>query len=107
MSVHTCGTVLPTTVGDYVEHLAACPETNPELQAWLRAIVEAVAYEVSRETPHETTETRDLTPAEMAAMWRDGKPGGVSLRDIAAIAHGVAPETVRRRIAKWKREGGA
>ena len=49
----------------------------------------------------------DLTPAEMAAMWRDGKPGGVSLRDIAAIAHGVAPETVRRRIAKLKREGGA
>ena len=47
MSTHTCGTVLPTTVGPHVEHLAACPETNRELRDWLRAIVSAVHYEAA------------------------------------------------------------
>jgi hypothetical protein len=97
---HTCGTTLPADVGTYVRHLASCPETHDEIGAWCRAIVLAVDHEASRETPTETRKTRDLTPAEMADMHRDGE--GDSLRDIAAVA-GVAPETVRRRIAKHKR----
>lgn len=101
---HSCGSTIPPDVGAYVRHLASCPKTHEEIGSWCRAIVTTVDYEARQsETP---TETRDLTPAEMADMWRDGKPGGVSLRDIAAIAHGIAPETVRRRINKWKRENG-
>lgn len=95
---NTCGTSLPADVGALVEHLAACPKTDRELGMVCRRLIQTVSevtrktQVVSTETP---TETRDLTPAEMAAMKRDGK----SLRDIAAVS-GVAPETVRRRIAK-------
>jgi hypothetical protein len=97
---HTCGATIPADVGTYVRHLASCPETHEEIGAWCRAIVKTVDYEAAlSETP---TVPRDstLTPAEMADMHRDGE--GDSLRVIAAIA-GVAPETVRRRIAKHKR----
>jgi hypothetical protein len=101
---HSCGSAIPPDVGTYVRHLASCPKTQTQVAAWSHAIVTSVDYELAKsETP---TETRDLTPAEMADMWRDGKPEGVSLRVIAAIAHGIAPETVRRRIAKWKKENG-
>lgn len=96
---HSCGSTIPPNVETYVRHLASCPEAHEEIGSWCRAIVTAVDYEARQaETP---TETRDLTPAEMASMRYAGK----SLRDIAAIA-GVAPEMVRRRIAKWKTEGG-
>lgn len=104
---HTCGSVIPPDIETYVRHLASCPDSGREISAWCHAIVRSVAHEKAQgETAETPTETRDLTPAEMAAMWRDGKPGGVSLRVIAAIAHGIAPETVRRRINKWKRENG-
>ena len=93
MSKHSCGTTLPNDVGDHVKHLAACPKTNPELAGWLRAIVKAVEHDAALgETP---TETRDVSPSDMAAMRDTGK----SLREIAAVS-GVAPETVRRRIAR-------
>lgn len=105
---HTCGTSVPATIAARVVHLATCPETRPELAAWCRAIVDDVARDAAQnETPDETptvsrdtTETRALSPAEMHAMHRDGD--GDSLRDIARLA-GVAPETVRRRIAKHKK----
>lgn len=105
MITHTCGSVIPADVGTYVRHLASCPKTKDEIKAWCGAVVSAVEYEVALdETPPETaTETRHLTPAEMAAMHRDAEPGGKSLRDIGRLA-GVAPETVRRRIAKHKRD---
>lgn len=96
---HTCGSVIPPDIETYVRHLASCPDSGREISAWCHAIVRSVAHEQEH---GETAETRDLTPAEMHAMRYAGK----SLRDIAAIA-GVAPETVRRRIAKWKREGGS
>jgi hypothetical protein len=95
---HRCGTTIPADIETYVRHLASCPETQDGTAGVCQAIVNAVVHEAALiET---SRETRDLTPAEMAGMWRDGE--GDSLRDIAAIA-GVAPETVRRRIAKWKR----
>jgi len=101
VNVHTCGHPVLADVTAVVEHLAHCPETQPEMGAMCRAIVAHVAAaSVSVPASRDTTETRHLTPAEMHAMHRDGE--GDSLRDIAAIA-GVAPETVRRRIAKWKR----
>lgn len=104
---HTCGSVIPPDIETYVRHLASCPDSGREIAAWCHAIVSSVAYERAHgETAETPTETRDLTPAEMAAMYRDGTAMGKSLRDIAAIA-GVAPETVRRRIAKHKREGGS
>lgn len=100
---HTCGSVIPPDIETYVRHLASCPDSGREIAAWCHAIVRSVAHEKAHgETPTETPETRDLTPAEMHAMHRDGD--GDSLRDIARLA-GVAPETVRRRIAKHKREG--
>jgi len=93
MIAHNCGTTLPTTVGGYVEHLAACTETMPQLRAWCRAIVSAVEQHTALdETPRET---RDVSPSEMAAM----RDAGKTLRDIAAVS-GVAPETVRRRLAR-------
>jgi hypothetical protein len=100
---HRCGTAIPADIETYVRHLASCPETHEEVGAWCQVIVNAVDHEAAKgETSRETAEARDLTPAEMDAMHRDGE--GDSLRVIAAIA-GVAPETVRRRIAKWKRGG--
>ena len=101
MITHRCGTTIPADVETYVRHLATCPETQGETGGVCQAIVTIVEREVAQgETP---TETRALTLAEMHAMHRDGE--GESLRHIAAIA-GVAPETVRRRIAKHKREAG-
>jgi DNA-directed RNA polymerase specialized sigma24 family protein len=100
MITHRCGTTIPADIETYVRHLAYCPETHDEIAGWCCAIVNAVDHEIA--LVETSRETRDLTPAEMAAMHRDGE--GDSLRDIAAIA-GVAPETVRRRIAKWKRGG--
>lgn len=100
---HPCGASLPADVGALVEHLAVCPKTDRELWLVCRRLIQTVSEAVRIETPtvsRDTTETRDLTPAEMHAMHRDGE--GDSLRDIARLA-GVAPETVRRRIAKWKR----
>jgi DNA-binding CsgD family transcriptional regulator len=100
---HTCGSVIPPDIEAYVRHLASCPDSGREIAAWCHAIVRSVAHEKAHgETAETPTETRDLTPAEM----HDLRYAGKSLRDIAAIA-GVAPETVRRRIAKWKREGGS
>lgn len=105
---HPCGASIRADIGALVEHLAICPKTDRELWLVCRRLIqtlsEAARVETpvsrpSRKTPTETTETRDLTPAEMHAMHRDGE--GDSLRDIARLA-GVAPETVRRRIAKWK-----
>lgn len=103
MIKHACGSVIPPDIETYVRHLASCPDSGREISAWCHAIVRSVAHEQEHgETAETRTETRDLTPAEMHAMRYAGK----SLRDIGAIAQ-VAPETVRRRIAKWKREGGS
>ncbi|GAB3166734.1 hypothetical protein GCM10027059_26150 [Myceligenerans halotolerans] len=118
--MHTaCGTDLPADVATVTVHLAECPHVAPELAAWCRAIVSAVSDATDIETPpvspetpapsHETApvspETADetpqdaeaLTPARMAELW----DGDMSLRDIGVLA-GVAPETVRRRIARWR-----
>jgi primosomal protein N' len=109
---HPCGTPLPDgDVGALIEHLATCPETGRELAAWTRALVSAARGDVvstampravsrdvratrapSRKTP---AVSRETTTEEMAAM----RDAGKSLRDIAAVS-GVAPETVRRRLAR-------
>lgn len=117
MITHTCTATLPADVTALVEHLAYCPETPAELVSVCRDLIRTAAEGARIETrtvsqPSRTTPTdpptgkRDLTPAEMHAMHKDGAKDGVSLRGIGAIAQ-VAPETVRRRIAKWKREGGS
>ena len=97
MSVHTCGTTLPNTLGPRVEHLAACPETHDELRGSLAAVVSGLAYDVAKAKRDMAAVSRDLTPAEMAAM----RDAGKTYRDIAAVSR-VAPETVRRRIAKHR-----
>lgn len=113
MITHICTASLPADVTALVEHLADCTETPPELVSVCRDLIRTAAEGARIETrtvsqPSRTTPTdpptgkRDLTPAEMHAMRYAGK----SLRDIGAIAQ-VAPETVRRRIAKWKKEGGS
>lgn len=106
MITHTCAATLPADVTAIVEHLAYCPETPPELVSVCRDLIRTAAEgaRIETRTPNASpTETRDLTPAEMHAMHRDGE--GDSLRDIARLA-GVATETVRRRIKKWKKENG-
>lgn len=121
-----CGTELPTDVGAVVTHLAECPHGTPELSAWCRHIVSAVSRAADVETPAVSSETpvssdetppvspavssetretpgptpRDtapLTPARMAEL----RDGGMSLRDIAALA-GIGHETVRRHIARHR-----
>lgn len=54
--IHGCGTSVPTKVGDYVEHLATCPRTNPELRDWLVSIVNLVQYEAEAERSSKTVE---------------------------------------------------
>lgn len=105
MITHTCTATLPADVTALVEHLAYCPETPPELVSVCRDLIRTAAEgarietrAVSRPSRKTPTETRGLEPAEMAAMKRDGK----TLREIADVA-GVAPEMVRRRIAKHER----
>lgn len=116
MITHTCQASLAADVTALVEHLAYCPETPPELVSVCRDLIRTAAEGARIETravsqPSRTEPTdpptgkRDLTPAEMHAMHKDGAKDGVSLRDIGAIAR-VAPETVRRRINKWKAANG-
>lgn len=105
MIKHTCGSVIPPDIETYVRHLASCPDSGREISAWCHAIVRSVAHEQEHgetaETPTETpADSREMSASQMAAM----QDKGASLRGIAAAA-GVAPETVRRRIAKHKREG--
>lgn len=110
MIQHTCGAVLPATVGDFVQHLAACTKTRPAMRAWTREIVATVAAiaamdetpvspPVSPAVPRGVTKTcaesAELSPSDMAVLRDKGK----TLRDIAAVS-GVAPETVRRRLAR-------
>lgn len=139
MSTHTCGAVLPTTTGPFVEHLAACPDTTTEISAWCQALVKAAAYgsdlpersvlvsrdenetatrhDLSRETSErdkgktsvvsrDKNETRpvsrDMTASQMAVL----RDKGETLRAIAAAA-GVAPETVRRRLARHETQAQA
>lgn len=108
MIKHNCGSVIPPDIETYVRHLASCPDSGREIAAWCHAIVSSVAYEQAHgetaETPTETQAVSTTVPdIEELAILRDG---GMSYRDLANVA-GVAPETVRRRIAKHKREGGA
>ena len=103
---HNCGSVIPPDIETYVRHLASCPDSGREIAAWCHAIVSSVAYERAHgetgETPTETPAvSREMSASQMAAM----QDRGASLRGIAAAA-GVAPETVRRRIAKHERENG-
>jgi hypothetical protein len=105
MITHICHASLPADVTALVEHLAYCPETPPELASVCRDLVRTAAEGariearvVSVETP---TETREMAPSDMAAM----RGTGATYREIGARAR-VAPETVRRRIAKWKKENG-
>ena len=111
MIEHVCGAKIPATVGDFVEHIAVCPAGQPQLAAWARDVVQAVAVAaamdetvrraadvsapVSRDRGKTGAVSREMTASDMAAM----KRGGASLRDIAAVS-GVAPETVRRKIRR-------
>jgi hypothetical protein len=90
---HTCGATVPATVDAFVRHVAACPSTRPEMRAWSQEIVSRVdEIAAMDETP---AVSRDMSTSQMAAM----RDAGASLRGIAAAA-GVAPETVRRRLAR-------
>jgi DNA-directed RNA polymerase specialized sigma24 family protein len=102
---HTCKASLAADVTALVEHLAYCPETPPELVSVCRDLIRTAAEgarietrAVSTETP---TETREMTPSDMTAM----RDTGATYREIGDRA-GVAPETVRRRINKWKAANG-
>lgn len=118
-----CGTEHPAEVGAYVTHIAECPDAGAELGAWCRAIVSQVTLAalaetpdetpdetptVSPETPHETRETRDETPRDSTvpttARLAELRDSGMSLRDLAVLAD-IAPETVRRRIARHRAGG--
>lgn len=106
MITHTCAASLPADVTALVEHLAYCPETPPELVSVCRDLIRTAAEgarietrTVSVETP---AETREMTPSDMSAM----RDTGATYREIGDRAQ-VAPETVRRRITKWKAEGGS
>jgi hypothetical protein len=105
---HTCETSLPADVTALVEHLAYCAETPPELVSVCRDLIRTAAEGArieTRDVSRDTTETRVVSTVptiEETAILRDG---GMSYRDLSNLA-GVAPETVRRRIAKWKRENG-
>lgn len=130
--IHTCGADFPADVAAYVEHVAGCPDSGAEIGAWCRAIVSLVTAEAfaetpetpetpsetptvsgetpseTRETPSETRETatetpRDATPLTTARM-AELRDSGMSLRDLAALAD-IAPETVRRRIARHRAGG--
>lgn len=112
MISHTCGTQLPADVGALVEHLAECSKTDRELGLICRRLVQTVSEAVAAGTPtvsptvsRDTTET-DTGPFQMrTSRMVEMRDAGKSLRDIAAVS-GVAPETVRRRIAKHKKEAG-
>lgn len=93
MITHTCGSIIPPDIETYVRHLASCPETWDVAAGICQGIVNAVEHEVANgETSRKTRAvSRDISPARMQEM-----------RDVAEFA-GVAPETVRRRIKKWKR----
>lgn len=120
--IHTCGSDFPADVAAYVEHVAGCPDSGAEIGAWCRAIVSLVTAEalaetpetptetptVSPETPSETRETatetpRDTTPLTTARL-AELRDSGMSLRDLAVLAD-IAPETVRRRIARHRAGG--
>lgn len=127
--IHTCGADFPADVAAYVEHVAGCPDSGAEIGAWCRAIVSLVTAEAlaetpetptetptvspetpteTRETPSETRETasetpRDTTPLTTARM-AELRDSGMSLRDLAVLAD-IAPETVRRRIARHRAGG--
>lgn len=122
--IHTCGADFPADVGTYVEHVAECPQSGSELGAWCRAIVGHVTAEalaeadetpsetptVSPETPGETRETPTETPRDTTvpstARLAELRDSGMSLRDLAVLAD-IAPETVRRRIARHRAGGGS
>lgn len=101
---------MPADVTVVVVHLAECPHADAELGAWSRAIVSAVSNAADIETPAVSPETGDETrrdasetrlvlavpDIEELAILRGG---GMSYRGLANLA-GVAPETVRRRIAR-------
>jgi len=98
---HTlCGTTLRPDIGALVEHLAACPKTDRDLALICERLVQTVAEAtpVSRDATETPAVSREMTPSGMAAM----RATGATYREIADAAQ-VAPETVRRRIAKWKR----
>jgi len=117
MIQHTCGTTVPATIDAFVRHLAACTETDAGVAIVSQGIVsrvdeiaaldetQPVSVDVSPAVSRDSTATwavpSELTPARMAEL-HDG--GVASLRDMAAVVR-VAPETVRRRIAKHKAGG--
>lgn len=108
MIPHTCGALLPADVGALVEHLAACPNTEPGLAVICRRLVQTVSEATRDETPavsprvsRDADETRAVSSEMSASRMAELRDGGMSLRDIAAVSD-VAPETVRRRIAKHK-----
>lgn len=111
MIQHICGTKVPATVGDFVEHIAVCPAGQPELAAWARDVVSAVAVAaamdetvrassgvsapVSRDTAETRGAERGMTTRRMAELRDSGK----KLREIGDLAD-VAPEAVRRRLIR-------
>lgn len=103
MITHRCGTTIPADVETYVRHLASCPDTWGVAAGICQGIVNAVEHEAAQnETPTETRVVSAVPDIEELAILRDG---GMSYRGLANVA-GVAPETVRRRINKWKQGNG-
>lgn len=109
MIEHTCGTTVPATVDDFVRHLAACTETDAGVAIVSQGIVSRVdEIAAMDETPavsagvsRDSGETAAVSPGMSTSRMAELRDGGMSLRDIGAAAD-VAPETVRRRIAKYK-----
>jgi hypothetical protein len=106
---HTCKASLAADVTALVEHLAYCPETPPELVSVCRDLIRTAAEgarietrAVSTETP---TETRPVSRNVSLARMQEMREAGQSYRDIGEYV-GIAPETVRRRINKWKAANG-
>ena len=123
--IHTdCGTDVPAEVGAYVTHMAECPAASDALSAWCRQLIADIAAlaetpaispetpdetpAISPETPSETRETSRETPRDSTvpttARLAELRDSGMSLRDLAVLAD-IAPETVRRRIARHRAGG--
>jgi hypothetical protein len=114
-----CGTNVPAEIGAVVTHMAECPDTPHDVAQMCRGIVSAVSRAaavetpaVSPETPAPSSETAPVSPETPDETPRDAealtdarlselRDSRMSLRDLGALA-GVAPETVRRRVAKYR-----
>lgn len=111
MIEHICGTKIPATVGDFVEHIAICPAGQPQLAAFARDIVQSVAIAaamdetvrraagVSAPVSRDATETRGAERGMTTRRMAELRDSGKTLREIGEAAD-VAPETVRRRLRR-------